>query len=72
MAVFSAITLMMEAASSCETSANYYQTIWRKNPEDSGLHTRRRENLKSHFCISVILTKLQPCPTLPPPPQKAM
>jgi hypothetical protein len=25
-----------------------YQTIWRNNPEDRHLHTRRRENLKSH------------------------
>jgi hypothetical protein len=39
----------MEAASTSETSANFYQTAQRNNPEDSHLHTRRRENLKSHF-----------------------
>jgi hypothetical protein len=30
------------------TSANLHQTTRRNNPEDSHLHTRRRENLKSH------------------------
>jgi mannose/fructose-specific phosphotransferase system component IIA len=41
------ITLMMEAASTSETSANFYQTTRRNIPEDSHLHTRRREQLKS-------------------------
>jgi hypothetical protein len=36
---------MMEAASTSETSINFYQTT-RRSPEDSHLHTRRRENLK--------------------------
>jgi hypothetical protein len=45
----SIITLMMEAASTSETSVNFYQTTQRNNPEDSHLHTRRRENLKSHL-----------------------
>jgi hypothetical protein len=40
--------LMMEATSTSETSVNFYQTTRRYNPEDSHLHTRRRENLKSH------------------------
>jgi hypothetical protein len=39
---------MMEAASTSETSVNFYQTTWRNNPEDSHIHTRRRENLKSY------------------------
>jgi hypothetical protein len=39
---------MMEAASTSETSVNFYQATWRNNLEDSHLHTRRRENLKSH------------------------
>jgi hypothetical protein len=39
---------MMEAESTSETSVNFYQTTRRKNPEYSHLHTRRRENLKSH------------------------
>jgi hypothetical protein len=38
---------MMETASTSETSVNFYQTTRRNNLEDSYLHTRRRENLKS-------------------------
>jgi hypothetical protein len=38
----------MEAASTSETSVNFYQTTRRNSPDDSHLHTRRRENLKSH------------------------
>jgi hypothetical protein len=34
--------------STSETSVNVYQTTRRNNPEDSQLHTRRRENLKPH------------------------
>jgi hypothetical protein len=41
------IQAMMEAASTSETSVNFYQTTQRCNPEDSHLHTRRRENPKS-------------------------
>jgi hypothetical protein len=41
------IALMLEAVSTSETSVNLYQTSRRNNPEDSYLHTRRRENLKS-------------------------
>jgi hypothetical protein len=39
---------MMEAASTSETSVNFYQTTRRNIPEDSHLHNRHRENLKSH------------------------
>jgi hypothetical protein len=42
------ITLMMEAASTSETSVNFYQTTWHNNPEDSHLHIHCHENLKSH------------------------
>jgi hypothetical protein len=42
------IVLMMEEANTSETSVNFYQTTRRNNPEDSHLHARRRENLKSH------------------------
>jgi hypothetical protein len=42
----SIISLMMEAAGISETSVNFYQTTRRNNPEDSHLHTYRRENLK--------------------------
>jgi hypothetical protein len=42
------VALMTEVKSTSETSVNFYQTTWRNIPEDSHLHTRRRENLKSH------------------------
>jgi hypothetical protein len=48
MAVFWVVALMMEAASTSETSVNVYQTTRRYNPKDNHLHTSRRENLKSH------------------------
>jgi hypothetical protein len=44
--IIRAIVLMMEAASSSKTSVNFYQTTRRIFPEDSHLHTRRRD-LKS-------------------------
>jgi hypothetical protein len=44
----SIIVLMMEAASTSETPVNFYQTTQRNIPEDGHLHSRRRENLKSH------------------------
>jgi hypothetical protein len=31
--------LMMEAASTSETLANFYQITWHNNPEDSHLHS---------------------------------
>jgi hypothetical protein len=31
---------MMEAASTAETSVNFYHATWRYNPEDSHLHVR--------------------------------
>jgi hypothetical protein len=40
---------MMEAASTSETSANFYKTTWRYDPEDSHFDSRRRENLKSYY-----------------------
>jgi hypothetical protein len=42
-------TLMMEAARFSETLVNFYQTTRSYNPQDSYLHTHRRENLKSHL-----------------------
>jgi hypothetical protein len=41
--------MMMEAARKPEMSGNFYHTTRRYNPEDSPLHTRRRENLKSYI-----------------------
>jgi hypothetical protein len=40
--------LMVEAASTSETSVNFYQTTWHNIPEDNHLHTRHHENLKSN------------------------
>jgi hypothetical protein len=42
------IALLYEAVSTSETSVNFYHTTQRNIPEDSHLHTRRRENLKSY------------------------
>jgi hypothetical protein len=39
---------MMEAASTSETSVNFYQATRRYISEHSHLHARRRKNLKSH------------------------
>jgi hypothetical protein len=39
----------METARTSETSVKMYQTTWRYNPKDGHIHTRNRENMKSHF-----------------------
>jgi hypothetical protein len=41
--------LVMEAASTSETSVKFCQTARRNIPEDSLLHIRCHENLKSHL-----------------------
>jgi hypothetical protein len=46
--LFIAIFLMMEAVSISETSVNFCLIKQRNFPELGHLHTRRRENLKSH------------------------
>jgi hypothetical protein len=48
----SIIALMMEAGSIAKTSVKFYQTARRNSPEDSHLHIRSRENLKSHFLFN--------------------
>jgi hypothetical protein len=42
------IDLMMEAVRTPETSVNPHQSTRLYDPEDSHLHTHRRENLKSY------------------------
>jgi hypothetical protein len=56
MAVFWAIALMMKAARTSETLVNFYQTTRCYNPEDSNLHTHRRENLKSYLKYRYVQT----------------
>jgi hypothetical protein len=54
---------MMEAVNSFETSVNIHQTTECNFLEDSHLHTRRRENLKSH--LSLLCSQepaTRPCP----------
>jgi hypothetical protein len=46
--------LMMGAASTFETSVNFYQITQRNKPQDSHIHTRRRENLKSHKAQGIL------------------
>jgi hypothetical protein len=53
------IALMMEAASTSETSVNFYQTTRRNIPEDNHLHTRRRENLKSHQYLKKVVKHVE-------------
>jgi hypothetical protein len=52
---------MMEATSTSETSVNFYQTARGYNPEDSHLHTRRLENLKSYFAYKIVAESLKEC-----------
>jgi hypothetical protein len=49
-----AIALMMKAARTSETLVNSYQTTRCYNPEDSNLHTHRRENLKSYIFLQFL------------------
>jgi hypothetical protein len=53
-----AIALMMEAARTSEMLVQLYQTTRCYNPEDSHLHTYRRENLKSYLDTSVLFNSL--------------
>jgi hypothetical protein len=46
--------LMMDAARTSETSVDIQVRTRHYIPEDSELHTRRRENLKSHIDIIMI------------------
>jgi hypothetical protein len=45
---------MMEAVHTSETSVNTNLTTRRYIPEDSKLHTYRRENLKSHNAVFLL------------------
>jgi hypothetical protein len=56
----SLIALMMEAARTSETLVKLYQTTRRYNPEDSHLHTHRRENLKSYLIMLMFILCFRP------------
>jgi hypothetical protein len=45
---------MIEAVSTSEMSVDFYLTTGRKIPEDSHLHTRRRENLSCLMTVFLI------------------
>jgi len=47
------IALMMEALRTSETSVHFNVSTRRYTPEDTKLHTRSRENLKSHICLFI-------------------
>jgi predicted enzyme involved in methoxymalonyl-ACP biosynthesis len=47
--IISAIIVLMTVVRTSETSNNFNATTRRYIPEDSKLHTRHRENLKSHI-----------------------
>jgi hypothetical protein len=63
--ISSLIALMMEAARTSETSADIQLRTRQYIPEDSELHTRRRENLKFHTAVILIIFRGH----LPPPPK---
>jgi hypothetical protein len=64
----SIIRAMMEAARTSETSVGIQLRTWQYIPEDSELHTRRRENLKSHSVKRYVLSSVSP----PPPQQRSI
>jgi hypothetical protein len=61
---------MMEAARTSESPIDIQLRTWQYIPEDSELHTRRRENLKSHTALMAVrkkgatLMKIQPDSTI--------
>jgi hypothetical protein len=49
------IVLMMEAVNTSEISLHFHQATRRNLPEGNHIHTRGRENLKSHQEIPLLL-----------------
>jgi ABC-type dipeptide/oligopeptide/nickel transport system permease component len=51
---------MLEAASTSETSVNFYQTMWHNNPEDSHLHRGRVNSMFTEQLLYIVfIAKLQ-------------
>jgi hypothetical protein len=46
-------TVMMETASTCETSVNFYQTTWRNNPKGSHLQKETSMNYDTRPFLSL-------------------
>jgi hypothetical protein len=46
---------MMQTVGTSETSVNTYLTAWQYIPQNSKLHPRHRENLKSHVMSSQLI-----------------
>jgi hypothetical protein len=53
------IALIMEAASTSETSVNFYQTTRRNNPEDSHLQRGALSSLLFRFTLEYAITNVQ-------------
>jgi hypothetical protein len=49
------IAFVVEAASTSETSVNFYDAAWRCILGDTHFHTRRRENLNFHRCTGNLI-----------------
>jgi hypothetical protein len=49
---------MIKVVRTSETLIHSNETTWRYIPEDSKLHIRRRENLKSHATDFVLITNI--------------
>jgi hypothetical protein len=47
--------MMMEVVRTYETSVHFNETARCQDPENCHLHTRRRENLKSHVTLGSVL-----------------
>jgi hypothetical protein len=51
--IYRTVLSWLKAASISETSVSFYQTTWRKFPEDNQLHTSRRGDV---ICLSLSTT----------------
>jgi hypothetical protein len=57
----SIITVMMVAARTSEKSVDIQLRTWQYIPDDSELHNRRRENLKSHSVNKFVFVMVMCC-----------